>query len=224
MVTVLYEDKNIIVCLKPRGVSSQDSSTANMPELLRLHLKNPEAYIGVVHRLDTQVGGVMVYAKTKKSAAQLSLQMQNGNFKKEYIAAVSGKPENNSGVYNDLLFKDSAKNKSFVVKRERKGVKKAALQYDLIDTAVIQDTEISLVKVKLITGRTHQIRVQFSSRQMPLLGDKKYGSRYDCTLSLWSYKISFKHPETGETLTFSALPENIEPWDKFNIISLKAEN
>ena len=224
MVTVLYENDSIIVCLKQRGVSSQESHTENMPSLLRQHLKNEDAYIGVVHRLDTLVGGIMVYAKTQKAAAYLSEQIKNGCFTKEYLASVSGKPENDSGIYQDLLFKDSRKNKSFVVKRERKGVKSASLQYSLIDTAVHTDTEISLVRVKLITGRTHQIRVQFSARKMPLLGDKKYGSRFDCPLSLWSYKISFTNPENGESLIFTALPENIEPWDKFDIAKLKAES
>lgn len=224
MVTVLYENDNIIVCLKPCGVSSQESKSTNMPSLLREYLKNDNAYIGVVHRLDTLVGGVMVYAKTKQAAAELSLQIQNGIFIKEYIAAVSGKPEGDNGVYEDLLFKDSHKNKSFVVKRERKGIKKASLKYSLIDTAVYKDTETSLVKVKLITGRTHQIRVQFSSRKMPLLGDKKYGSRFDCPLSLWSYRVSFSDPESGENLTFATLPENIEPWNKFDIAKLKAES
>lgn len=215
---ILFEDKNIIVCIKEIGAASEESSTENMPDLIRRHMNKPTAYIGIVHRLDTAVGGVMVYAKTKEAAAKLSAQMQNGEFKKEYLAVVSGRPENDNGIYRDLLFKDSSKNKVFVVKNARKGVKQAELEYNILQTEKDGENDISLVKIALKTGRSHQIRVQFASRKMPLLGDGKYGSRYKCNIALFSTAISFIHPITNEELCFSTLPDNTFPFDKFDII------
>ena len=213
MFNILFEDKNLIVLIKPVGVSSEEG----MISLLREYLGDLNAYIGVIHRLDTAVSGVMVYAKTKTAAADLSRQIQDGVFIKKYLAVVSGKPENNIGRYDDLLFKDSAKNKSFVVKRERKGVKKASLSYQCIGECVLDDIGVSLVKVQLHTGRTHQIRVQFSHRKMPLLGDKKYGSKFDCGIALFSHSLAFNHPETKKEMCFTALPENTFPFSKFKI-------
>ncbi len=215
---ILFEDENIIVCKKPIGVSSEYSEThTNMPQILCDHLNNPDHYIGVVHRLDTAVGGVMVYAKKKYAAAELSKQIQNGVFEKFYLTAVNGTPENPTGAYCDLLFKDSKKNKSFVVSTERKGVKRAVLHYTVIDTKVYEEKNISLLKIKLDTGRSHQIRVQLSYRKMPILGDGKYGSREKCDIALFSAKIKFLHPVTLEPLHFSALPDNKFPFNIFSI-------
>ena len=213
MFNVLFEDKNLIVLIKPVGVSSEDG----MISLLREYLGDTNHYIGVIHRLDTAVSGVMVYAKTKTAAADLSKQIQNGTFIKKYLAVVLGKPENNNGRYDDLLFKDSTKNKSFVVKNERKGVKKASLSYNVLGEHQLDNGNISLVKIQLHTGRTHQIRVQFSSRKMPLLGDKKYGSKFDCPIALFSHSLTFVHPETKKEVCFEALPESIFPFNKFEI-------
>ena len=213
MFNVLFEDKNLIVLIKPVGVSSEDG----MISLLREYLGDTNHYIGVIHRLDTAVSGVCVYAKTKFAAAELSRQIQNGTFIKKYLAVVLGKPENECGRYDDLLFKDSTKNKSFVVKNERKGVKKASLSYNVLGEHQLDNGNISLVKIQLHTGRTHQIRVQFSSRKMPLLGDKKYGSRIDCPIALFSHSLTFTHPETKEEMCFTALPPKTFPFNKFEI-------
>ena len=204
---LLYEDRDIAVCVKPVGVLSEGEG---MPALLKEHCKAREIFC--VHRLDGAVGGVMVYAKTSVAAGRLSAAMGDGRFVKIYRAAVHGQPEQPEGVLRDLLFKDSAKNKSYVVKRMRKGVKEAELEYSLLE----QRNEMSLLRIKLHTGRSHQIRVQFSSRKMPLVGDVKYGSTYkDCDIALWSESLSFPHPKTGEILSFSAPPPGHFPWNEF---------
>lgn len=204
---ILFEDKDIIVCIKPVGILSQADSGGGDSMISRL-----SSYTGNVvyplHRLDKEVGGVMVFAKTKKAASVLSRAIANKNFKKEYIACVHGEPTETKGEMRDLLFKDTRKNKSFVVKRERKGVKEALLEYEVIKTFKREDESYSVVKILLHTGRTHQIRVQFASRKMPLAGDKKYGAKdVFKNIALWSFCIGFNHPESGETMKFSAEPE-----------------
>lgn len=180
-----------------------------MPRLLSEELGGD---IYCVHRLDRAVGGVMVYARTAAAAAALSRQIAACQFHKEYLAVVQGRPEEDSAILRDLLFWDRAKNKSFVVKRQRGGVKDAELEYALLEAL----PELSLLRVILHTGRTHQIRVQFSSRAMPLVGDVKYGSRYrDCALALWSHALGFRHPATGKAMSFSAMPELVFPWNGF---------
>ncbi len=180
-----------------------------MPRLLSAELGGD---IFCVHRLDRAVGGVMVYARTPAAAAGLSRQIAARQLHKEYLAVVQGRPAEESAVLRDLLFWDRAKNKSFVVKRQRGGVKDAALEYSLLEALL----EFSLLRVILHTGRTHQIRVQFSSRAMPLVGDVKYGSRYrDCALALWSHVLGFRHPATCKVMSFSALPEPVFPWNGF---------
>lgn len=200
---ILFEDENIIVCIKVRGILSQADSNGieNMVSILEEHSRGK---IYPIHRLDREVGGVMVYAKTKKSAANLSAQIIDNRLIKEYVALVYGKPSEDSGIMEDLLFKDSKRNKSYVVKRERRGVKKANLEYSIIES----DEKTSRVKIRLHTGRTHQIRVQFASRKMPLLGDRKYGAGDDIKfIHLWSYRLSFFHPISGENLTFEYEPD-----------------
>ena len=200
---ILFEDESVIVCIKERGLLSQTDSGGgeSMVALLSAHCNNQ---VYPLHRLDREVGGVMVYAKTKKAAANLSRDIAEHKFIKEYIALIHGKPESDSGEMRDLLFKDSRKNKSFVVKRQRKGVKEALLEYSLLET----DGDFSTVLVRLHTGRTHQIRVQFASRKMPLKGDKKYGAKDENkNIGLWSYRITFNHPVTGEKLSFSEPPD-----------------
>ena len=147
----------------------------------------------------------MVYAKTQKAAAKLSRDISEHRFYKEYLAILHGVPEENSGTLCDLLFHDRAKNKSYAVKRERSGVKKAELEYKLLETKEIKGEKYSLLRVVLHSGRAHQIRVQFASRKMPLSGDRKYGAKDTAkTLGLLSAKLKFTHPETGESLEFSA--------------------
>lgn len=200
---ILFEDNDILVCIKPQGIVSQsDEKCESMITLLQEHTGNT---VYPLHRLDREVGGVMVYAKNHFAASVLSKDIAQHKFKKEYMALVHGKPEETCGEMRDLLFKDSRKNKSYVVKRIRKGVKEALLEYYVINSK----DGLSLVKVLLHTGRTHQIRVQFASRKMSLAGDKKYGADDDFkNIGLWSYKITFNHPKTKQTLEFEKTPQN----------------
>ena len=190
---ILYSDKHIAVCVKPVGMDSEHEVPAALQEALG-------GDIFPIHRLDQNVGGVMVYARTKFAAAKLSQAVQEGSMVKEYVAMVHGTPPE-SGDWTDLLFKDSSKNKVFVVKKERRGVKKARLEF-----VRLREGEESLVRIRLHTGRSHQIRVQFSSRGFPLVGDHKYGSRDEKTAPmLFSCCITF--PWNGETKRFEALPD-----------------
>jgi len=163
---ILHSDKDMAVCIKPVGMDSE----SEVPAALRERLGGD---FFCVHRLDKNVGGVMVYARHKAAAARLSTLIQQGDMVKEYVALIHGTPPEN-GDWEDLLFKDSSKNKVFVVKRERKGVKRARLEFRRLSSG-----DASLVRIRLHTGRSHQIRVQFASRGFPLLGDRKYGARDD---------------------------------------------
>ena len=190
---ILYSDKNYAVCVKPVGLDSE----AEVPEKLKDTLGGE---IFPIHRLDKNVGGVMVYARTKQAAAKLSKAVQDGQMVKEYVAMVHGTPPEN-GDWTDFLFKDSRKNKVFVVKKERKGVKLARLEFRRLRSG-----EKSLVHVRLHTGRSHQIRVQFASRGFPLVGDHKYGSRDEAAAPmLYSCRIRF--PWGDETKVFECFPE-----------------
>lgn len=172
-----------------------------MPSFLAMHTGG-EIY--PVHRLDKEVGGVMVFAKDKKTAAFLSSQVSDRTMEKEYLAVVEGAPTEREGQMEDLLFFDRSKNKAFTVKRERKGVKKAILTYRLLD----EEKGLSLLRIRLLTGRTHQIRVQLSSRKMPIVGDRRYGSKRESgIIALWSCYISFVHPFTKEKMAFEKLSE-----------------
>ena len=190
---ILFSDANIAVCVKPVGVDSEHG----LPQALQERLGGE---IFPIHRLDQNVGGVMVFARTKAAAAQLSRAVQEGSMVKEYIAMVHGIPER-KGDWTDFLFKDSRKNKVFVVKKERKGVKMARLEY-----VRLTEADPALVRIRLYTGRSHQIRVQFSSRGFPLVGDHKYGARDELTAPrLFSCRISF--PFGGKDHCYSALPD-----------------
>ena len=193
MMEILYSDKQIVVCIKPVGLDSEGEFPAALKEQFG-------GDIFPIHRLDKNVGGVMVYARTKQSAAALSKAVQEGTMVKEYVAMVHGNPPDN-GDWEDWLFKDSRKNKVFVVKKERKGVKKARLEFQ-----TLRRDENTLVRIRLHTGRSHQIRVQFSSRGFPLVGDHKYGSRDEATAPLlYSCKLTF--PYQGELQSFEKLPD-----------------
>ncbi|MBQ6568978.1 MAG: RluA family pseudouridine synthase [Clostridia bacterium] len=209
---IIYSDKYIVVCVKPRGVLSQDDGSEKcMPSLLKKEEKTD--YIAAVHRLDKEVTGLMVYAKNNEAAAQLSRQMTDSTFKKRYTAIVCGTPEEKEGTYKDLLFHDSKKNKSYTVKRMRKGVRHAELNYSVQGGAEIDGNTVSLVNVELVTGRTHQIRVQFSSRTMPLLGDRKYGGGGDFPICLISTRLEFIHPKTKEKMCFEIKLPDENPWN-----------
>ena len=190
---IIYSDRDLAVIIKPVGMDSEHQVPAAISEKLG-------GEVFPIHRLDLNVGGVMVYARTKSAAAQLSKLVQEGRLVKEYRALVHGIPAE-GGVLEDLLFKDSRKNKVFVVKKERKGVKKASLEYTRLT-----DSSPALVHIRLHTGRSHQIRVQFSSRGFPLVGDHKYGARDEAREpKLFSCRISF--PWKGGEKVFEAFPE-----------------
>ena len=210
MPEILYADAAIAVVVKPAGTLSQGDAENAMPVLLREQLGGE---IFPVHRLDQPAGGVMVYARTQAAAARLSAQMQSEAFGKEYLAVLDGVPEPAAGELQDLLFFDRRKGKSYVVGRKRAGVKDARLSYCVL----AQAERLTLVRVRLHTGRTHQIRVQFSSRGWPLTGDGKYGSRNNrCTLALWSAELRFAHPVTGEAMLFRSQPPESYPWSLFS--------
>ena len=191
--TILYSDNSLVVCIKPVGLDSESALPAALAEQLG-------GEIFPIHRLDQNVGGVMVFARTKAAAAALGKAVQEGQMVKEYVAMVHGTPPE-TGDWEDFLFKDSRKNKVFVVKKERKGVKYARLEFNRLFAG-----ETSLVHIRLHTGRSHQIRVQFSSRGFPLVGDHKYGSRDTATAPmLFSCRITF--PWKGETKIFEARPD-----------------
>ncbi len=199
---ILYENNEITVCIKPNGTEAQGDKPNSLITMLKEHYKSEEIY--PVHRLDTVTSGVMVYARSRRAAAALSEQITKNEFEKIYLALVYGTPSPENGTMEDLLFKDSSKNKSFVVKRERKGVKKASLEYSVLETRA---DGLSLVKIKLHTGRTHQIRVQFSSRKHPVYGDGKYGAPHRLPyIALYSHSLSFTDPADGERKTFTYSP------------------
>lgn len=209
-----FEDENIIVCVKPAGILSQSSEKdENMISLLNKYFeesgKSCQAY--PVHRLDRETSGLIVYAKNPRAAAKLSEQIAKNEIKKRYFAVIKGVPEEKAGVLEDLLFRDKQKNKSYVVKRKRAGVKTASLEYKVIG----ENDGMSLLDILLHTGRTHQIRVQFSSRKMPLYGDGRYGGGGG-GLALFAHSLEFAHPITGEKMCFTALPDTeIFPWNNF---------
>ncbi len=195
---IIFQDSDIVVAIKPPEILSQsdEKGRANAVDILS---EMTGSDIFPVHRLDKGVGGVMIFAKNAKSAAELSRQVSDRTMEKTYLALLHGEIAEERGRLEDLLFFDRVKNKSFVVKRERRGVKKALLDYECIEKGEGK----SLVKVKLITGRTHQIRVQFSSRGYPLFGDRRYGAKDEVKdIALLSKEISFMHPRTGERMTF----------------------
>lgn len=204
---ILFEDTHLILAIKKPGIPSQNdpSGQISMIDLLSEFCSAP---VFCVHRLDTAVGGVMVYAKTKQAAGALSVLFQKGEVTKRYYAIVHGAA--GSGTMRDLLYHDKRINKSFVASTRRKGVKEAVLEYKTI----VSDGFMSLVDISLGTGRTHQIRVQFSSKKMPLLGDRKYGSTERCPIALWCHHLSFVHPFTGETITGACTPPKADPWTR----------
>lgn len=203
---IVYQDDDIVVCVKPARVLSTDEP-GGLPELLRAELGIQD--IRTVHRLDRVVSGLMVLARNSRAASELSRQIREEEFEKEYLAVVHGSPEDDAGRFYDLLARDKARKMTMVVSAAGKGVQEASLRYRVLKSG----RSLSLVRIRLETGRTHQIRVQFSSRGMPLVGERKYAVQDDeCEIALWSYRLAFRHPRSGEEMEFIKNPPEVYPW------------
>ena len=210
---IIYYDDNIIVAIKPAGVISTDEP-GGMPSLLRQALGNENADIRTVHRLDQVVSGLMVFAQNPETASELSRQIRAGEFKKTYLAVVRGVPQERRGRMEDILLRSKEQRKTFVVNKPCRGSQEAVLDYRLLGS----NGELSMVEINLVTGRTHQIRAQFTHRRLPLVGDRKYGGRDDgCDIALWSYSIGFTNPATGRFMTFKVKPPRAFPLSLIHI-------
>ena len=215
---ILYEDNHIIVVEKPPNVPSQVDKTTDedMITIIKKYIKEKynkpgNVYLGLVHRLDRPVGGVMVFAKTSKAASRLSEQVRNKTFKKEYLAIVDGKLDVKSGTLEDYLVKNERNNLSKVTNKETKNAKYAKLDYEVLKYS--KEINLSVLRILLHTGRHHQIRVQLANMGHSICGDQKYGTRgRGKQISLWAYKLTIEHPITKESMTFTDIPEKIGPW------------
>ena len=222
MVKVLYEDNHLLVVQKPVNILSQgdDTNDKDMVNLLKNYVKEKynkpgNVFIGLVHRLDRPVGGVMVFAKTSKAASRLSEQVRNKSFKKTYRAVIHGTMNKKEDTLKDYLYKNKKTNMVSVVSKNYKDAKNAELDYKTLQSK----DNFSLVQIDLKTGRPHQIRVQFSSRRHPLFGDQRYGqsvNKVGQQIALWSYKIEITHPTTKEKMEFICEPPKEHPWNLFN--------
>ena len=205
---LIHVDRDIVVCIKPPRILSTDEP-GGLPDLIREALGDPNANIRTVHRLDRVVSGLMVLARTNKSASELSRQIRDGEFDKEYVAVLHGIPAEEKATLKDLLLSNKPEKKTYVVSELGKDVQEAILNYELLS----KTEDLSKVRIELVTGRTHQIRAQFSSRNLSLVGDRKYGSQEDgCEIALWSHKIAFNHPYTKQRMEFTHEPPDIYPW------------
>lgn len=203
---IIYQDKDIVVCIKPAGVLSTDEP-GGMPDLVRAAIGDTN--VRTVHRLDQTVSGLMVLARRSKAASELSRQIREGQFEKEYLAVIHGDPGEDSGIYRDLLLRDKQERKTYIVQESGKDVQEAVLDYQVVR----RNEDMTRVRIRLHTGRTHQIRAQFSGRGLPLVGDKKYGiPEDDCNIALWSYRLAFLHPYSGKPMEFTMEPPKIYPW------------
>ena len=205
---LIHIDRDIVVCIKPPRVLSTDEP-GGLPDLVRQTLGDPNANIRTVHRLDRVVSGLMVLARTNKSASELSRQIREGEFDKEYLAVLHGIPNKGQATLRDLLLRNKPEKKTYVVAEPGKDVQEAILNYELLG----KTEDLSRVRIELVTGRTHQIRAQFSSRNLPLVGDRKYSTfEDDCEIALWSHKIVFNHPYTKQRMEFVHEPPAAYPW------------
>lgn len=255
MVTILYEDNHIIVVEKPVNMLSQEDDTGDIDLLTYLkadikirHHKPGNVYLGLVHRLDRPVGGVMVFAKTSKAASRLSELIRNRSFAKTYIAVLHGQPKLPKGRLIHHLLKNSTSNMVHVVSSKQEHAKEAILDYEVLNTAL--EDNLSLVKIQLLTGRSHQIRVQFSTIGCPLYGDQRYGINAQARpgypakdqsvsatkrihvisqkpvhsakeqIALWSHELSFQHPTLNQQVTFRSIPPQTHPWSLWDIAKL----
>lgn len=221
-ISILYEDNHLLVVVKPPNLLSQGDVTGDedlltlLKEYIRDTYNKPgNVYLGLVHRLDRPVGGVMVFAKTSKAASRLSEQIRQGSFRRGYLAVVVGHPELVSGSLRNYLLKDGQKNLVKVVKPDVTGAQEARLDYKVLD----MNRQHSLVRIWLRTGRSHQIRVQMAELGHPLLGDMRYGPKTNerQQIALWAENISFAHPTTKERLEFRQSPPTMQPWNEFHL-------
>ena len=205
---LIYQDKDIIVCVKPAGVLSTDEP-GGLPDLVRSALGDTDANVRTIHRLDRTVSGLMVLARRSKAASELSRQIREGEFQKEYMAVVHGILPEDQGELRDLLLRNKQERKTYIVAEPGKDVQEAILDYRVLN----RKEALTRVRIRLHTGRTHQIRAQFSGRGWPLVGDKKYSTREDnCNIALWSYRLAFKHPYSGKPMEFILEPPESYPW------------
>lgn len=220
---VVYEDNQIVVVLKPHNVPSQadESGDEDLLSMVKNYVKEKynkpgQVFIGLVHRLDRPTGGLMVFARNSKSAARLSAQIASHEMKKTYFAVLNGVPRNPSGTLTNYLKKDEKENIVKIVTRSESGAKESVLNYKVLQT----DGDLALVQVEIITGRSHQIRVQFAGINCPVFGDNKYGKKISKTdnLALWAGKLEFSHPTTKQKMVFSCAPDtSLSPWNKFYV-------
>ena len=205
---IIYQDKDILVCVKPAGVLSTDEP-GGLPDLIRRELGDPDANVRTVHRLDRTVSGLMVLARRSKAASELSRQIREGEFQKEYVAVIHGNPAGEQGMLRDLLLRNKQERKTYIVTEPGKDVQEAILEYRVLN----REEDLTRVRIRLHTGRTHQIRAQFSGRGWPLVGDRKYSViEDDCDIALWSYRLAFKHPYSGKPMEFILEPPQTYPW------------
>ena len=205
---IIYQDKDIIVCVKPPRVLSTDEP-GGVPDLIRQELGDPNANVRTVHRLDRTVSGLMVLARRSKAASELSRQIREGDFQKEYVAVIHGSPGEDRGELRDLLLRNKQERKTYIVTAPGKDVQEALLSYQVLN----REGELSRVRIQLHTGRTHQIRAQFSDRGWPLVGDRKYGIPDEAReIALWSYRLAFRHPYSGKPMEFVLEPPADYPW------------
>lgn len=217
--TILYEDAQLCVCIKPAGVLSEGGTPGGMPALLAGYYRaqgRPD-FVAGVHRLDRIVGGAMVFSRRRDVTGKLIAAVAAHEVTKEYLAVLCGRPDREEATLEDLLFHDSTKNKTYVVQRPRKGVREARLSYRVLASVEMPQGLRTLVRVQLYTGRTHQIRAQFSARGLPLLGDIRYGSRDPaCDCALWSNRLCFAHPtRRAQVVDCVAPPPDCYPWTLF---------
>ena len=210
---ILYSDRFLIVCVKPAGVLSTDEP-GGVPSLARQALGDERADVRTVHRLDRVVGGVMLLARGADAAAALGRQVMDGGFQKRYLAVVHGAPEAGAGTFTDLLRRDRRECRTYVTDTPGKDAREAISDYTLLERA----GALSLLRISLRTGRTHQIRAQFAHHGLPLVGDRKYGTLTDgeTPIALWSHAIAFAHPDTGAAMAFRLPPPRIDPWTEFS--------
>ncbi len=218
---ILFEDNHIIVVVKPQNVPTQEDSSKDLDMLTQVkeyikekYEKPGNVYVGLVHRLDRPTGGVMVFAKTSKAASRLTEQIKNNEMKKQYLTIVNGVPKENHKTCIDYLKKNEKTNTVTVEPELVHGAKYSELSYDLLEN----NDKYSLLKVDLVTGRSHQIRVQLKSRFLPIVGDQKYGKQEKCNLALWAYELKFYHPTTKALMSFRAYPPiDKKPWTMFQV-------